>query len=239
MKKYAIMMAIFVVIPLSVTAQIKAITGGNIGIGITTGIMPKTDKVKLPDPSSFNQSLMTNDKWPAICITLDLGLTFWEHHRLSYELCNGGYNAKIGENSTNYIYVDRLTREKTSDVYESIKRKYRNISNLFSYEYIVHLKTDNYQVRNSLRFGPALGTYQVSAKTNYPDKRPLIVLNDTKAKQTVYGFGAGITFYPDNFWYVDLGYRYLSCKGLAIEDFKTKGSIHQISITVGLGSLTW
>ena len=38
-----------------------------------------------------------------------------------------------------------------------------------------------------------------------------------------------IILYPDNFWYIDIGYRYLSCKGLAIEDFKTKGHIHQIN----------
>ena len=238
-RSHAIMIAILVAIPLSGTSQTRVISGGNIGVGITTGIMPKTDKVKLPDPDSFNQYNMTNDKWPAVCFTLDLGLVFWEHHRLSYELCNGGYDAKIGENPTNYIYVDKLTREKTSDVYESIKRQYRNISNIFSYQYVVHTKIYGSQILNSLRFGPAVGTYQISAKTNYPDKKPLIILNDTKAKQTVYGFGTGITFYPDNFWYVDIGYRYLSCKGLAIDDFKTKGHIHQISITLGIGTLSW
>ena len=242
MKRLLSFIAFCVFIHLSAFAQKKVISGGYLGLGTTVGVMPKTDKIKLPDPKDFKANMMTTDKWPAICFTVDFGLTFWEHHRLSYDWCGGSYGHPIGEyykKGSGDTYLNTKTGQTYVDAgnYSPIRRLYKNRSNIFSYQYILHLKKEDNHTKISIRFGPSLGTYQIKASTSPPDKTPKIKIIDAEAKQKVYGFGTGITFYPDNFWYVDVGYRYLSCNGLEIIDFKSKGQVHQISLTIGIGTL--
>lgn len=244
MKRLSIIIAICTFIPLFASAQIKSISGGYFGIGTTVGIMPKTDKIKLPDPKDFKASMMTTDKWPAICFAIDLGLIFWEHHRISYDWCGGSYGHPIGEyykKGSGDTYLNTKTGQTYVDAggYSPIKRHYKNRSQIFSYQYILHLKKEDNRIKSSIRFGPSLGTYQIKASTSPSDKMPKINIIDAEAKQKVYGFGTGITFYPNDFFYFDFGYRYLSCKGLEIIDFKTKGQVHQISMTIGIGTLSW
>ena len=191
MKKLSFIIAICAFIPLCAIAQVNEPKKSewNFGLGLTSGIVPTTDKTKTP-----------------IWLTFELGYTFWKHHQLTFDACwiGGGKKTKIGEavwytedNSVIVVQIPYGVIPQYIKNTEPIYRKHSQSCSVFSYQYAMDIGENV-----SLHFGPSVGGYYINAFSKYKASsgrvgRPEIEKNEKRESSTIYGFGVGIAIKED------------------------------------------
>jgi len=170
-----------------------------------------------------------------VCFAINFGYYFLPNHRLSLEINPGAYKDKIGT----FSYTKTIDGKSKDYTDGKIHRRYGTRFNLLSYQWVL-TPTEKFHIR----MGPSLGTIVMNATTvctptvdNAPPK------NKTSEFMGVYGLGLGFIWKLGENAYIDSGYRFMSGKGLELDEFelenfkfdkvKVTTPAHLINLTLG------